>query len=347
MSAMDGRIARRRVSPWAIAGLIATGYAAHGLLRGGGSGVPLAPSQDDLERRIAAISPERPKSPATLFQIARNVVVRISKDNLTLVAAGVAFYSMSAIFPGIAAFVSIYGLFANPSRTTKQVESVSGLLPAESLKLLTDALSSYASKSHSTLNLALVIALAIALWSAKAGISALMTGLNIANEQAEGRGLIRQQAVALALTVGAILFGAIALGTLAIVPAAINLLPYLDDGARTELGLGRWPVLAILVTLALAVLYRFGAYKPRPKWRWISWGAAIATIMWLIGSALFSFYVSRFASYDVTYGSLAAPVVLLLWFWLSALIVLIGAEIDAELEHSDSGIVRPVEEASA
>jgi membrane protein len=187
--------------------------------------------------------------------------------------------------------------------------------------------------------------LAVALWSAKAAVSSLMTGLNIANEQTEKRGFIVQQIIALALTLGAVLFAMIALAALAVLPAVIAFLP-LPPVMETALGLGRWPLLAILVAFALAVVYRFGAYKEHPKWRWITWGAAIATAIWIVGSAVFSFYVSHFGSYDATYGSLAAPVVLLLWFWISALIVLVGAEIDAELEHSDSGEVRPPPESS-
>jgi len=312
------------------------------------------PAQPEIEqgpplrksaREIADAQPARDKSPATLIQIAKNVFVRIGKDNLSLVAAGVAFYAMTAIFPAIAAFVSIYGLFADPANVQDQVASLSSLLPAASLKLLTDALQSYASKSHSSLNFALLVAVALALWSAKAGVSALMTGLNIANEQEEKRSFIMQQIAALALTLGAIVLGMIALAALAVLPVLIGFLP-LPVEVKTALDLGRWPLLALLVAFALAVVYRFGAYKEHPKWRWISWGAAIATVLWIIGSAAFSYYVSNFGSYDATYGSLAAPVVLLLWFWLSALIVLIGAEIDAELEHSDSGEVRPPPEKS-
>ena len=295
-------------------------------------------------REIVDAQSTRDKSPATLARIAKNVFVRIGKDNLSLVAAGVAFYAMTAIFPAIAAFVSVYGLFADPAKVQDEVVSLSSLLPAASLKLLTDALQSYASKSHSSLNFALLVSLALALWSAKAGVTSLMTGLNIANERDEKRSFVLQQVVAVALTLGAMLFAAIALAALAVLPVLIGFLP-LPVNLQTSLDFGRWPLLAILVAFGLAVVYRFGAYKEHPKWRWISWGAAIATLVWIIGSALFSFYVSRFGSYDATYGSLAAPVVLLLWFWLSALIVLIGAEIDAELDL-DSGEVRPTPQKS-
>jgi membrane protein len=277
----------------------------------------------------------------TLFQIAVNIVLRISRDSLMLVAAGVAFYAMTAIFPAIAAFVSIYGLFADPTTVQAQIAFYAGLLPDASLKILTDALRSFASKSNSTLSIALLISIGVALWSAKAGVSALMSGLNIANETIEKRNVFVQQATGLALTLGAILFAGVALAGIALLPAIIDYLP-LDSGGKSALGLGRWPMLAVLIGFALAVLYRFGPYRERAKWRWITLGSAIATLLWLIGSGLFSFYVSRFASYDKTYGSLAAPVVLLLWFWLSALVVLLGAEIDAEMEHADGKAARPL-----
>ncbi len=277
----------------------------------------------------------------TLLQIATNVVMRISRDSLMLVAAGIAFYAMTAIFPAIAAFVSIYGLFANPSAVENQIAGLSSLLPAASLKLLTDALQSFASKSNSTLSLALLVSVAVALWSAKAGMTALMSGLNIANETIEKRSILVQQATGLALTLGGIFFAGVALAAIALLPVIIDVMP-LSAAVKSALGLGRWPLLAILVCFALAVLYRFGPYRERAKWRWITLGSAIATILWLIGSGLFSFYVSRFGSYDKTYGSLAAPVVLLLWFWLSALVVLLGAEIDAEMEHADGKAARPL-----
>ena len=277
----------------------------------------------------------------TLFQIAVNIVLRISRDSLMLVAAGVAFYAMTAIFPAIAAFVSIYGLFADPTTVEAQISGYAGLLPDASLKLLTDALQSFASKSSSTLSVALVISIAVALWSAKAGISALMSGLNITNETIEKRNVFLQQATGLALTLGGILFAGVALAAIALLPAIIDYLP-LDSGSKAALGLGRWPLLAMLIGFALAVLYRFGPYRERAKWRWITLGSAIATLLWLLGSLLFSLYVSRFGSYDKTYGSLAAPVVLLLWFWLSALVVLLGAEIDAEMEHADGKAARPL-----
>lgn len=269
-----------------------------------------------------------------LFRIAANVVSRVGRNNLTLVAAGVAFYAMTAIFPAIAAFVSIYGLFADPNAVQKEIAGYSDLLPASSLQLISVALRTFADKSSSTLNLALVVSLGLALWSARAAASALMAGLNIANETAEKRGVVAQQLVALALTLGALAFAMLAIAAVALLPAVMDFLP-LAAGLKTGLSLGRWPLLAAIVCFGLAIVYRYAPSRENAEWKWVTWGAAIATLLWLLGSCAFSFYVSRFASYDATYGSLAAPVVLLLWFWLSALVVLLGAEIDAELQRAE------------
>jgi membrane protein len=298
---------------------------------------------DSRPTPIGASEAEKAPEPkaATLWQISKNVVARISKDNLTLVAAGVAFYAMTAIFPAIAAFVSIYGLFADLNAVQQQISGFAGLLPANSLKLITHALQSFASKSTSSLNVALVVSVGLAIWSAKAGISALISGLNIANETEEKRGFIMQQVIALILTVGAVFFAMVALAAVALLPIVIDVFP-LPDALKATLGLGRWPMLVVLVGFGLAVVYRFGPSREHSKWRWITWGAATATVLWIVGSAAFSFYASRFGSYDATYGSLAAPVILLLWFWVSALTVLLGAEIDAELEHADARAARPV-----
>jgi len=269
------------------------------------------------------------------------VVQRISRDNLTLVAAGVAFYAMLAIFPAIAAFISLYGLFADPVAVQSQLNSLGAFLPTEVLTLLEGAVSSFASKGRTQLNMAALIGFALALWSAKSGTSSLMTGLNIANDAEEKRSYIMQQVVALALTLFAVVLAIVALVAVAIVPAVTKLFN-LEGTLRLALEWGRWPILAIMIELAFAVFYRFGPCKPWPKWRWITMGAAVATLFWLLGSAAFSLYVSQFGDYDKTYGSLAAVVILLLWLWGTALVILIGAEIDAELTATQGEGARPV-----
>lgn len=265
-----------------------------------------------------------------VWDVTQKLFLRLSADNITLVAAGVAFYSLLAIFPGLAAFISIYGLFLDPDRIREQVMTFETVLPHEAVDILVTALKSFAANGSDKFNTAFLIGLGLAVWSAKAGMSSLMTGLNIANRETEGRGFIEQQIIALVLTLAAILFAMFALSAIAGLPIVLNLLP-MPLSTRTWLSLGRWPLLALMVSFGIAVLYRFGPSRKVAHWRWITWGAACATAFWIAGSIGLSFYVSNFASYDATYGSLAAVVILLLWFWISALVILLGAEIDAEL----------------
>ena len=264
--------------------------------------------------------------------IAMRLWMRLGRDNLTLVAAGVAFYALLAVFPAFVAFISVYGLVADAHSVERIAAEMSAFVPSEASKLLTDALKNLVGKANSKLNMALLISVLVALWSARAGMASLMTGLNIAYEELEKRSFLRQQVVAMALTIGAIAFAAVAGAALAGVPAAIAFLP-LSATTQTMLAVARWPVLTLFVMIAVAILYRVAPSRREPKWRWVSWGAVIATLSWVAGSAVFSIYVSKFSSYDATYGSLGAVVVLLLWFWLNALIVLFGAVVNAEMEH--------------
>ena len=261
----------------------------------------------------------------------KRILLRLSSDNITLVAAGVAFYAMLAIFPALAALISICGLFMDASRIRDQIAAFATILPQEAMELLVNALQSFAMNGSDKLNTAFLIGLGIAIWSAKAGMSSLMTGLNIVNREPERRSLVVSELTALVLTLAAILFAIFALSAIAGLPIALNVLP-LTEEVRTWLSLGRWPLLAIMVSLGIAVLYRFGPSKDQAEWRWMTWGAAIATALWIAGSLGLSYYVSNFGSYDATYGSLAAVVILLLWFWVGALVVLLGAEVDAELQ---------------
>jgi membrane protein len=201
--------------------------------------------------------------------VAKNVFLRVSEDNLTLTAAGVAFYAMIAIFPAMAAFVSIYGLFADPSAIPQQVAGFSNLLPSGSLKLLTDALQNFANKSSSTLNIALIISIGLAVWGAKAGVSSLMTGLNIANGTVEKRSLWMQQIVALILILGTVLFAIVAIVSIAFLPVAVRVLS-LSRGIEIALGLGRWPLLAVLICFGLTVVYRYGPCREIVDWKWIT-----------------------------------------------------------------------------
>ncbi len=270
--------------------------------------------------------------PPGLVGIARAVFDRFGNDNISLVAAGVAFYVMLSIFPALAALVSLYALVGNPDDVASRIQDYSYLLPPEAMKLIIDGLHSFAKTAGTTLSWALATSVILALWSARAGISSVMTGLNIAYEEVETRSFIVQTLVALALTLGSVLFALVVVFAVAVIPIILNFLPF-GSLFGTVLNLARWPILAVLVVLGFAVIYRYGPSRKNASWRWITWGSGIATVLWLVGSVAFSLYVGKFGSYDATYGALGAVVVLLLWLWVSALVLLVGAEIDGELDQ--------------
>jgi membrane protein len=256
----------------------------------------------------------------------------ISCNNLSLIAAGVAFYAFLAIPSALTALVSLYGLVFNPDDVQRQLQGLQGVLPGEGATVIADQLKNISSGSGSKLGVGLVFSLLVALWSTRSGTSSLITALDIAYGEQEKRGFIRFQAIALGLTLGAVLFAVVALALVAVLPAIIDLLP-LGRFGRTVAEIVRWPLLVVLMMVALAALYRFAPSREEPKWRWVSWGAVIATLLWIAGSALFSVYVREFASYDKTYGSLGAVVVLLIWLYLTCFAVLLGAQINAEIER--------------
>jgi membrane protein len=266
------------------------------------------------------------------LDIVKRTQKEIKADNVTLTAAGVAFYSMLAIFPALIAVVTIYGLVAEPADVQRQVGSFAENMPPGAGYLLTDQLQRIVETRQTSLSIALVISLAAALWSASAGIQALIKGLNIAYDEQETRGFVKLRGLALLLTIGGIVvvLGAIAL--IAVLPAVLDRLG-LGRAGELAISVGRWPALVILVAVALAVLYRLGPDRSNPRFRWVSWGALAAVVLWVVISAGFSYYVSNFGKYGQTYGSLGAVIVLLLWLWLSALAALIGAELDAEIER--------------
>jgi len=283
--------------------------------------------------------------------VALRVKTEMSEDNLSIVAAGVAFYGLLAIIPAIAAAVSIYGLFVSPDVFQEQFANVAGFLPPQARDVLTEQMERITASADTALGWAAAVSMLLALASAMKGATALITATNIAYEEQESRGFIRLYALAFALTLGGVLFVIVSLTLVAALPAIIDLFP-LPDAVRTAAKTLRWPLLALFLMLGLAALYRYAPDRREAKWRWISWGAVLATLLWLAGSALFSFYVSNFGSYNETYGSLGAVVILLMWFYLSAYIVLLGAEFNAETEHqtirdSTVGPVSPLGERDA
>jgi membrane protein len=266
------------------------------------------------------------------WDILMRVKDETARDHLSVLAAGVGFYALLAIFPAIAAGVSIYGLILDPHDVERQAAMAIGLIPEESRAIITDQLAKIVSQPRGSLGFGVLFALGFALWSSSAAMQTVMTGLNVVYGEAERRGIVKFYATALCLTFGGIIGALLSLSLVAALPAALKFVG-LPSQVESVVLLARWPLLGFAVMMGLAVLYRFGPSREKPRWQWVSWGAAGATLLWLLGSILFSWYVSNFASYNETYGTLGAVVILLMWFYLSAYVVLLGAELNAEMEH--------------
>lgn len=264
--------------------------------------------------------------------IAWRVYEESDKDNLSMIAAGVAFYAFLAMFPALASLVSLYGLLADPQTVAAQVESLAAVIPQEARTIVHDQLGQVSGGSGGALSLGFAFSLLLTLWAATKGTKALITAFNIAYDEREKRGFFKLNAIAVGLTLALLVFVIVALLLVAAVPAIIGFLP-LPGWAEWTVRLLRWPILFGFVVGALALLYRYAPSRDQPQWRWASPGALVATALWLLGSIAFSIYVANFGDYNKTYGALAAVVVLMLWFYITAYALLIGAEINAETER--------------
>jgi membrane protein len=255
-----------------------------------------------------------------------------NKDRIMLLAAGVTYYALFALFPAIAALVSIYGLFADPVSIQNHLNALSGVLPGGALDIIREQVTRIASQGGGTLGLSFVIGLAISLWSANAGMKAVLDALNIVYDEEEKRSFIKLNLISLAFTLGAIGFLLIAIGAVIVLPIILKFIG-LGSAGEWLLAVARWPALLACVVFGLAVLYRYGPSRDKAEWRWVTPGGIVAAVLWLAVSMLFSWYVSNFGSYNATYGSLGAVIGFMTWIWLSSIVVLMGAEINAEMEH--------------
>jgi membrane protein len=256
----------------------------------------------------------------------------ITDDHVSLIAASIAFYGLLAIFPAIAAMVSIWGLLFEPQQIAQQIESITGALPEGAGGIINDQVEAVAGGAGTGVSIAAIVGILFALYSASKGVQAMQEGLNVIYDEEEKRGFIKLNFVTLLLTLGMIVIMIVALGSIAVLPALLGSLG-LPDAVRGLLQYARWPVLLLVALIGLAVLYRYGPSRKVAQWQWVSPGALIATGLWVIVSIAFSFYVSNFASYNETYGALGAVVILLMWFWVSAFVVLVGAELNCEIER--------------
>ena len=256
----------------------------------------------------------------------------MSEDRITSLAAASTYYILLAIFPAIAALVAIYGLFSDPNEIGQQVSRLQGLLPAGALDIIGDELKRVASQSNRTLSSAMIAGLIVALWSANSGVKALFDSLNQIYGEKEKRGFIELNLVALTFTISAIALFVLAIAAIVALPLALDQLA--PSGVVTIAAQAiRWPLLLLVIAVALAFVYRFGPSRSEPQWRWVTWGSGAAAMLWITASYLFSWYAANFGSFNKTYGSLGAIVGFMVWIWISMIVVLLGAELDAEMEH--------------
>jgi len=253
-------------------------------------------------------------------------------DGVTLMAAGVAFYSLLALVPALVALISLYGLIAEPSDVQRQITSSLSAAPVEVREMVAEQLESIVEASDGGALLGVIAGLLVALWSASSGVGHLLEAINRAYDEKETRGFVRKKAIALAFTVSAIVFLAIAFAIVALLPSLVASTS-LGAVGRVLIGLLRWVVLLAGMIVGLALIYRYGPDRDNPQWRWVSPGAIIAAVAWILGSVLFSIYTANFGKYNETYGSLGAVVVVLLWLMLTGYVVILGAEFNAELER--------------
>jgi len=266
----------------------------------------------------------------------RDIVWRVkdelSDDNVSIVAAGVSFYIVLALFPALAAIVSLYGLIMDPHDIERHMTLISSLLPQEARAIIDEQLKSVTKSAESALSFGALGGVLLALYSASKGMTALITSLNIAYDEEETRGFITLTGLALLLTFGLIIFIIVALAFITLFPVFLESIG-IGQLIQALLMLLGWPLMGAVVVFGLTVLYRYAPCRNKPQWQWVSWGSGIAAFLWITGSMLFSLYVENFGKYNETYGSLGSAVVLFMWFFVTAYIVVLGAEVNAEMER--------------
>ena len=257
---------------------------------------------------------------------------RSNDDRLLATAAGVVFYGLLAVFPAVTALVSSYGLFTDPATIGSNLQTLALMLPEGSFQIVQDQIARVLAQGSATLSGTFLFGLALALWSANAGVKAVIDALNVAHEVRETRSFIRLNLLSLALTAGGIAALLLMVSAVVAFPLVFDRIGLGPEGAFI-VGLARWPLLFAVLLVALSVLYKFGPDRPKGRWEWMKAGTLAATVLWIAGSAALSWYLSNFGNYNATYGSLGAAIGLMVWMWMSATIVLFGAELNSEIER--------------
>jgi membrane protein len=260
------------------------------------------------------------------------VVKEVIQDRVTLVAAGVAFYVLLSLFPALGALVSLYGLIADPTTMVQHIDFVSDVLPPGAFDIILTQLNVLVMAKPSSLSVGFMVGLAVALWSANSAVKAIFDAMNIAYGENEKRGIVRLNVMSLAFTAMALLLASILIAAIGGVPAVLAYL-WLDRWQETLIRFLRWPIALAFIGGGIAMIYHFGPSREPAQGRWLSWGAVFSTLLWVPASILFSFYLETFADYHATYGALGALIGFMIWTWISVMIVIVGAELNAELEH--------------
>jgi len=257
---------------------------------------------------------------------------RTNEDRLLAIAAGVVFFGLLAVFPAITALVSSYGLFADPATISDNLRTLAYMLPEGSYQIVQDQIGRVLGNGQASLGFTFLFGLALALWSANAGVKAVIDALNVVYGEREKRSFIKLNLLSLAFTTGAIAALMLMVGAVVALPLTLDRIG-LEYDSKVIVSLVRWPALLVMLLAALAILYRFGPSRPGARWQWLGIGTLVAALLWIAGSSLLSWYLSNFANYSATYGSLGAAIGLMTWMWMSAIIVLVGAELNSEIEH--------------
>jgi membrane protein len=266
------------------------------------------------------------------WDILKRTFSQVSDDRVLTEAAGITFYALLALFPAIAAMVSIYGLFAEPATIGEHLDVLGSVVPGGGMQIIEDQVKRITSKGEAALGIGAIFGLLTALWSSNQAMKAMVDALNVVYGEHETRSFVSRTVLTLSFTVAGIVFILLAMGSVVVLPIVLKFVG-LGDTTETLLSLARWPLMLVVVSLFLACIYRFGPSRDQAQWRWVSWGSTVAALGWALGSAGFSYYVTNFGNYNETYGSLGAVIGFMTWIWLSSTIVLVGAELNAEMER--------------
>ncbi|MBO0663949.1 YihY/virulence factor BrkB family protein [Jiella sp. MQZ9-1] len=264
--------------------------------------------------------------------IAARIYVSFFEDRVMLIAAGATFYLLLALFPAFAVFVSFYGFVSDPKTISDHIAFIGQFLPQAGTQLLEAQLENLTSQNSASLSLGFVTGLLFAMWSANNGIKTLFEAMNVAYGESEKRSFIKLNLVAFGYTLGAIVLGVVLITAIGIVPVVMAIFG-LKSFSEAAIAALRWPVVFVLIVTAIAIIYRYGPSRTRARWRWVTFGAVLTASVWLIASIGFSWYLQNFANYNAMYGSLGAVVGFMMWVWISSVIFILGAEINAEMEH--------------